>query len=417
MGMYRFHYFDRLVEVTLPDARIIKKAEPAAVPALEDIYRETIRAIRAPIGAPPLVESLDARDRVLLVVPDKGRHTDLRDVLRGVLDGIAEAGVPKGQITILIALGTHRRMTREEIEEKYSAGILSGYRVVNHAYDDPSALIDLGETADGLPVQFNRLIDEHDFVISVGNISPHPVGGYSGGAKGVLPGIAGKRSTDYFHWEATKYPLFDIFGNADNPVRGEMEAIVSKAGLDFIVNTTENSDRKISGVFAGHFVEAHRAGVDFLKKSPLIAFPVELPDVLVIGLGADRPDFWGGAAGIYAAAAFLKEGGTLVLFAACPEGVAKQHPIVLEYGYGRWQEVRESVDRGEVLDRTGASHVVTVGKIIEQKKMKVFIVSEGITAPDAERLGFVWFPGPREAVDRALEEAGRESRVLIYERI
>ncbi len=417
MAVRRLAFYDQSIEVSIPDETLVAKLEPQVAPPLRDVYQATVEAVRNPVGALPLRESLRAGNSVLIAFPDRSRHTDIREVLRAVLDEVADAGVRREDVTLLAALGTHRPMTPEELERKIGEDLARRYRVVNHDYDDPRCLVNLGRTADGLPVEFNRLVLEHDYIVSIGNISAHPVGGYSGGAKGLLPGIAGKRSTDFFHWEASRYPLFDIFGNPNNPVRHELERIVAEVGLDFIVNTTENSDRAISGVFAGHYVEAHRSGVEFLRKAPLIAFPTELPDVLVVGLGADRPDFWGGAAGIYAAAALLKDGGTLVLLAACPEGLAPEHPVVLEYGYPRWKEVVDLVESGDVDDRTGASHLVTVGKIIESKGMKVFVVSRGIAPDEAERAGFRWFAEAQEAVDEAMRAAGGTPRVLVYERI
>ena len=417
MAIRRFAFYDQTVEVSIPDDSLVSKLETEMAPALPDVYQATAGAVRNPDGTPPLREMVRKGSEVLVAFPDRSRHTDIRAVLRAVLDEVAAAGVRRGDVTLLAALGTHRPMTPDEISDKVGEETAREYRVVNHDYDDPRCLVDLGRTSDGLPVEFNRLVTEHDCVISIGNIGAHPVGGYSGGAKGLLPGIAGKRSTDYFHWEASRYPLFDIFGNPDNPVRREMERIEAAVGLDFIVNTTENGERAISGVFAGHYVEAHRAGVEFLRRTPLIAFLTELPDVLVVGLGDDRPDFWGGAAGIYAAAALLRDGGTLVLFAACPEGLAPEHPVVLEYGYPRWKEVVELVESGTVSDRTGASHLVTVGKIIEGKKIEVFIVSRGIGPEDARRAGFRWFAEAQEAVDEALRAAGGDARVLVYERI
>lgn len=416
MGVFEFHYFDDKVKVTIDDSLLVGKIEPEPVPAIPDVYSAAEEALSNPIGAPVIEDSISKDSRVLVAVPDKSRHTDLREVVRALLSRIDAAGVKRENITILIATGTHRPMTDAEIARKYPAETLNGCRVVNHVYNDESSLIDLGATKDGLPVQFNRLIKDHDFIVSVGNISPHPVGGYSGGAKGLLPGIAGKRSTDYFHWEATNHPLFDVFGNADNPIRREMEEIVAETGLSFIVNTTENADRKISGVFAGDYVEAHRAGVQFLKKSAPIAYPTSLPDIIVVGLGVDRPDLWGGAAGIYLSAALLKEGGTLVLFAACPEGVANNHPVVLEHGYRNWRKVREMVMDGKIADKTGASHVVTVGKILEEKQMRVILVSKSISRDDAERLGFTGVKLSQEAVDLAMS-AVEKPEVLIYERI
>ncbi len=417
MADFNICYYDDTVTVSVPDGTVVPKMEIDVAPALADVRAATRAALREPVGTPPLRETAGPGKRLLLAFPDRSRHTDIREVLSATLEELEEAGVRRDDITLLAALGTHRPMSPPEMAAKLGEEISRRYRVVNHDYDDPACLINLGSTSDGLPVEFNRLVKEHDLVVSLGNISAHPVGGYSGGAKGLLPGIAGKRSTDYFHWEACKYPLFDIFGNPDNPVRREMEAIVSEVGLDFIVNTTENSRREISGVFAGHFVEAHRAGVEFLRRTPLIAFPTALPDVMVVGMGRDRPDFWGGAAGIYAAAAMLGDGGILVLLAACPEGLAPEHPVVREFGYPRWKEVAEKVESGAVADRTGASHLVTVGRILEGKGIKVHLVSRGISAEEAAAAGFRRFDAAQDAVDAALLEKGEDAKVLVYERI
>lgn len=417
MAPTRFCFYDGFVEVSVPEENLVRKMDVACAPALGDIYEATLAAVRSPAGAAPLGESVARGKRVLVVVPDKSRHTDIREVLRAVLDELGSAGVAGDDVTIIIALGTHRAMTAGEIASKLGEGPAREYRVINHDYDDLVSLIDLGKTSEGLPVEFNKAVREHDFIISIGNISAHPVAGYSGGAKGLLPGISGKRSTDYFHWRSTAYPLFEVFGNPENPVRAEMERIVGEVGLDFIVNTTDNSERRTSGVFAGHYIEAHRLGLAFLRQTPMIAFPVEQPDVLLVGMGPDRPDFWGGAAGIYAAGALLKEGGTLVLFAACPEGVAPEHSVVLEYGYPRWEEVREDVESGRITDRTGASHVVTIGKVLSEKRMRVMLVSRGISGADCERMGFEHFDDPQQALDEAMRSAPAGARVLAYQRI
>ena len=413
----RFAFWDESVEVSVPEDNMVQKIDVKPAPPLPEVYEATLNAMRSPVGTVPIKESVRAGSRVLVAVPDKSRHTDIRPVVKAVLDEVTSAGVRVEDVTIIIALGTHRAMTSDEIADKVGDVSARDYRVVNHDYDDIACLVDLGKTSDGLPVEFNKLVTEHDYIISIGNISAHPVAGYSGGAKGLLPGISGKRSTDYLHWESTRYHLFEVFGNPDNPVRAEMERIVGEVGLDFIVNTTENADREVTGVFAGHFVEAHREGLAFLRQTPLIAFPTEQPDVLVVGMGIDRPDLWGGAAGIYAASALLKEGGTLILFAACPEGVAPEHPVVLDYGYPNWEKVRELVEKGEITDRTGASHVVTIGKVLAEKKMDVVLVSRGICESDAERMGFHHFDDHQRAFDEAMWVAGAGARVLAYERI
>jgi hypothetical protein len=96
--------------------------------------------------------------------------------------------------------------------------------------------------------------------------------------------------------------------------------------------------------------------------------------------------------------------------------VANNHPVVLEQGYRGWRRVREMVMDGKIIDRTGASHVVTVGRILEEKEMRVILVSSSISKEDAERLGFTGADNPQEAVDLALSSIEKPG-VLVYGRI
>jgi hypothetical protein len=91
--------------------------------------------------------------------------------------------------------------------------------------------------------------------------------------------------------------------------------------------------------------------------------------------------------------------------------------VVLDYGYPNWEKVRELVEKGEITDRTGASHVVTIGKVLAEKKMDVVLVSRGICESDAERMGFHHFDDHQRAFDEAMWVAGAGARVLAYERI
>ena len=51
-------------------------------------------------------------------------------------------------------------------------------------------------------------------------------------------------------------------GMDQNPTRELIEAFADKVGLHLVVNTVLNRDKEFVRVFAGHFVKAHRAGVN-----------------------------------------------------------------------------------------------------------------------------------------------------------
>ena len=163
-----------------------------------------------------------------------------------------------GGILLVIATGTHRAMTEQEMHVKYGSEVTDRVKVLNHDCLDRANLVSCGVTRRGTDIWINRLVMESDIRVAVGNIVPHHPTGWSGGAKMLLPGVAGQHTTGQMHLlGATEQQL----GKIETPCREEMEDFVRATGLDFIVNTVLNSDGEVIRMVAGHFVAAHREGV------------------------------------------------------------------------------------------------------------------------------------------------------------
>ena len=175
----------------VPRRNLAEVLEPRRVEAT--LREETTRlkeALDEPIGTPRLEEMVQPDDQVALVVDDMARPTPISRILPAVLDRLSRAGVADGQITVVIALGTHRPMTPAEIETRIGPGILRRVRVENHDFQDRGRLAYVGESSDGIPVWINRRVKEASFRIAVGNIVPHGVAGWAGGGKIIYPGVA-----------------------------------------------------------------------------------------------------------------------------------------------------------------------------------------------------------------------------------
>ena len=166
---------------------------------MADVKEEVIRALERPIGSGPLREIVKGAGKVVIVADDNTRLTPTDRILPVLLDEMNAAGVKDSQITVIIALGTHRFMTPQEILEKFGAEVVRRVAVKNHDYKNPAGLVDLGTTPNGTHVTVNREAYEADFKIGVGSIVPHHIPGYAGGAKIVQPGICGERTTAETH--------------------------------------------------------------------------------------------------------------------------------------------------------------------------------------------------------------------------
>ncbi|MBC7256417.1 MAG: nickel-dependent lactate racemase, partial [Chloroflexi bacterium] len=194
-------YGDETVAFSIEAQRLLGVFTPHEVPTLaeEALDAELQRVLDAPIGAKPLREAAKGARRVVIVADDATRPTPTHRILPLLLDALNAAGVPDEAITVLIALGTHRAMTEDEIARKFGPAVTQRVAVVNHDAFDPSQLMDLGITPHGVAVQVNRRVMEADFVLGVGSIVPHHIPGFSGGAKIIQPGVCGERTTGEVH--------------------------------------------------------------------------------------------------------------------------------------------------------------------------------------------------------------------------
>ena len=396
----------------VPDAQMMGVYAPLQVPEenVPDASRTLAAAVADPFGTPPLADLLELGQKVVIAVDDITRTTPTVQLLDAILPELDRAGVHREDITILLALGTHRDMTPEEIRAGLGDGITRQYRVVNHHARAAVELTHCGATWRGTDAIVNRLAAEADFLIGCGHIVPHRIAGFSGGGKIILPGIASEKSVGQMHWLSTQFPNEKITGVRDNPVRTEIDGVARLAGLRFILNVVQDSAGKVVQAVAGDPVAAHREGV----YQSLRIYGAAMPDLADIVLADSYPsdiDMWQAAKAIFACGLAVKKGGTIVLVTPCPEGVAPTHPQVLEYGYARWSEVAELARSGRFPDMVAASHIIEVGEILE--RARIILVSEGIDAQAAQQLGLDWAESPQSALDMAMADAGPAASIAV----
>ena len=179
--------------VDLPDATHLVTSRH--VPGVADERVALRNALRQPIGSAPLAAKVKPSDTVVVVHSDITRATPNDRILPVLLEELGQAGVRRGDITLLNALGTHRPQTDAELRALLGEAIATGYRCLQHDAYDAANLVSLGETSLGHPVRINRHYLEADVRILTGLIEPHFFAGFSGGPKAVLPALAGAESS------------------------------------------------------------------------------------------------------------------------------------------------------------------------------------------------------------------------------
>ncbi len=319
-------YGNGTLPVEFPDTQTTV-IEPSHAPALENERRAVVDALQSPIGSAPLRERIRPSDQLCILFTDLTRATPNDRIIPWLLDHLKDH--PKENITLLNQLGTHRPNTRDELIHMLGREVVEKYRVLNHDCEASDGLVTLGQTRSGAPARINRLAVEADFRIVTGFIEPHFFAGFSGGPKGLMPGVAGLETVMSNHGEEHISDPKATFGiTQGNPLWEELRDIALRTGPSFLLNVTLDASRRLTGVFAGDLVEAHQKGCEFVRQSAMQA--VDKPFDIVVTTNSGYPldlNLYQGVKGMSAGARILKENGLLILACECREGVPANSPM------------------------------------------------------------------------------------------
>ncbi|NLL43507.1 MAG: nickel-dependent lactate racemase [Firmicutes bacterium] len=274
-------------------------------------------ALRRPVGAPPLAELVAKDDQVVIVTSDHTRPCPNAVLLPPLVEELSRAGVPDSQITIVIALGLHRKMSEAELEKSVGEEIYRRVRVINHDCND---VVSLGTTSRGTPVEFFRPVVEADFRICVGNVEFHYFAGFSGGAKAIMPGAASAAAVkaNHSHMIENGAAAAQL---VDNPVREDLEEAVDMLGAHYILNVIVDAEQRIRHACAGDLVLAHRVLCESLIEEGLVQIPHRV-DLAVVSAGGTPKDIdlYQAQKALDNCANGVRLDGVIVLVAECTEG-------------------------------------------------------------------------------------------------
>jgi lactate racemase len=308
------------LDVEFPDERV-SVIEPHYIPGLSDEQAAMRDALRSPIGSPPLADLVKPHNTVAITFPDVTRPCPTARMLPSILEAIS--AVPREQVLLISGTGMHRPNTEEELRRMVGPEVYESYRVINHNAFDKSTLACAGKTSRGTELWFNAEYLKADVKILVGFIEPHMFAGFSGGAKAVLPGIAGEHTVLSNHDAAMIGDPKSIWGvTKGNPIFEEMREGALLTSPTFLCNVTLNRDKQITNVYFGGMVAAHDAGIDFARKTAMR--PVPEPFDIVVTTNSGYPldlNLYQAIKGASAANLIVRDGGAIISAAECRDGV------------------------------------------------------------------------------------------------
>ncbi len=383
MGKIDVHYGNEILPIEVDKKALIYELRPADVAIAENLEEEIKRALQFPIDSKPLREIVRPGDRVAVLADDITRLTPTKEILPYVLNELNKGGVPDEDIFLVIALGTHRPMTENEIITKYGAEIRQRIRIINHDCLNEANLIFYGNTRRGTEIWVNRFVIEADVKVGIGNIVPHHPTGWSGGAKILLPGVAGEKTTGQFHLlGATEQML----GRIETPCREEMEDFAAAVGFDFIINTILDRRGRVIRIVAGDIIAAHRNGVQWGQK----VFGAPFSRKSDITLSSTYPvdyDLFQADKGLFSAAISTKPGGEIILLSPCYEGISPTHSEAVALA-----QLRDDKLFALARDVRSKNDVLSIAEVLYfnsvKRNFQVTLVSEGVPEKVAKEFHF-----------------------------
>lgn len=412
--MYVSFPYPGIEGVNIPDQNIMGIYQPKCITDQTDAVELIQQALSNPIQSPPLHELVEEHDSVLILVDDNTRMTPASTIIPCVLAELHAAGVRDENITFLIALGTHRPMQKAELIKKLGKDILNRYKVLQHQWDREETVKYIGKTENGTEIYINKHVLDASFVMGIGQIFPHRIAGFSGGAKIIQPGVCGEITTGQTHWLGAKYSGEEIEGVVDNPVRRELNEIAHTVGLRFIINVIMDADERIIEVVAGDPVAAHRKGAEISLEVHGEELPSQADVVIIEAYPADI-DLWQVGKAIYAAGICVKKGGVVIVVSPCYEGVSPTHgKLLLKYGCHQYKNIKKLVDEGKIKDLTAAAVMAYMGEVIERSDL--ILVTQGITEIQAKALNMKWARTVQDALNYAKIKLGYDFKVAVIKK-
>jgi len=345
---------------------------------------------------------------ICIIVDDYTRTTPTAKILSFLMPALEKSGIVKDNIFFLFASGSHRLMNEEEKRARLSDEFFENYRSMDHHFFDKSHLIKRGNFDDGAPIYINKYALEADIRIAIGTLVPHMPAGFSGGAKMLLPGVAGEDTVHHMHVVGALDPNQAI-GVIDTLPRKLMKTLAKTAEPFAILNVILNADDNPVGIVGGHYIEAHHSGVEIARETYFVKVP-ELVDLVVSDTRDHDSDMTQANKGLFSAALAVKEGGEILLVTNCPDGVSPVHgKEMLDFGMLTNPEVEKALETGDIKDPMSAIEVLHNNVVRE--KAKLYLYSPNITKEEAEQMNFEYVDDLKEFINRRRDQGLKIGRL------
>jgi len=390
----------------------VETQEEVPLPSIEEMTEE---ALSRPIGSPFLNELAYGARSTTIVVDDATRPTPVKKILRVLLPLLTKAGISKEKITFVIALGTHIPLKQEELEARLGKDVLSDYTIVQHnAWQEDLVPFSLN---DGLIVKINPHVARADLKIGISAILPHPMAGYGGGPKIVMPGVANFDFIRNHHMRYTIHPQARAGLMQGNPFHEKVLQVARTVGLSLSINCVYNQQGEPVRIVAGNLEAAFFRATELCFEKLGHRFKEKID----ITITSTYPHTHGHqfAKGLNAPDVVTKETGAILLVAPLvtpvPEEFRNSFNVVREKSGNHVEQfVTDAMSQGlPFLPDKPLEFILAMSCMILRRPIRTILVSPIISKEDTRIMGLEHASSIEEGLN-ILERDYPEATVAIF---
>ena len=377
--------------------------EPKFIKEVGSAKEEINKALLSPTNSKPLRSLLEGKNDIAISVCDITRAQPRKVVIETIVEHIKDL-IPISNIKILIATGTHRANTKDELIEMLGKDIVETLNVINHVCDDKESLIEMPTSLDDVSVLLNKHWVNADFRITTGFVEPHFFAGFSGGSKLVAPGLAGLKTIMKLHNYKRLNNPNSIWGEVEkNPIQQDVRKIAKETGVDFTLDVALNRDQKITNVFSGDLIDSHNEACNFARETAMVQ--VSQPYDLVITSNSGYPldqNLYQTVKGLSAASQIVKDNGEILCLSECSDGIpshGKFYSLLSEFSDPEQVEGMLSDPNFHCQDQWQVQILSQIAK-----KSNINLYTEGLSDKEIENAFMFNAPDPQRFIDQKIKE-------------
>lgn len=407
---YSYKYGHGYKDFSLEQEKVMAEIKVAEMAPLTDLKQAVLDAIYHPIDSKPLNELLQPGQKVAFICNDPTRVANSHDFMPILVEELNKIGIKDEDMRIVFALGTHRKMTQEEMIEAVGEDVAKRLPMYNSDCNKQEDFEYFGETSFGTPVWLNKLICDVDLVIMTGTIVHHFFSGFGGGRKAVLPGVAAMETIRRNHslMMSPDAQLGKLHGNPVYEDQMEGVRLFAKEHRMFLFNAILDAKKQFLKIFAGDWEKAHLEACKFVDK--VYGVEIDAPaDIVIASCGGYPKDI-----NVYQlqktmdnAWCAVKDGGVVIIIGECEEGsgsaalekALQEHPSP--------DAIKAQLEKNFVI---GAHKAFAITRLMKKAK---FILVSALDKKIASDLLFEAVDNVDEAIELAEKYVGSDYKIIL----